>query len=324
MPPRRHRPRRMEERTTCCMKRTCASRAPSAWARRRSQPTSMLVRRPRRHRRWAEMTRRVTHVGSGSARRRPAPRPIPGARPISGGPLPLHRRCRSPAARARTTLSSSGRSTSAKLAPPPAHAPPPALVQSPGSRPAARSGSRPAPPRPVRSASTRSVRSVTTRFHRDQMSPAAATALSSAARPIPARAQSPGSRPAARSGSRPAPPRPVRSASTRSVRSVTTRFHRDQMSPAAATALSSAARPIPARALPPSPISSSPARSTLVIEMPTSPLGGGVASMLVWHPLTRFCRRQAARIFTAACVHVRAAGAVERLSSSFLSAASYL
>ena len=48
MPPRRHRPRRMEERTTCCMKRTCASRAPSAWARRRSQPTSMLVRRPRR------------------------------------------------------------------------------------------------------------------------------------------------------------------------------------------------------------------------------------------------------------------------------------
>ena len=264
MPPRRHRPRRMEERTTCCMKRTCASRAPSAWARRRSQPTSMLVRRPRRHRRWAEMTRRVTHVGSGSARRRPAPRPIPGARPISGGPLPLHRRCRSPAARARTTLSSSGRSTSAKLAPPPAHAPPPALVQSPGSRPAARSGSRPAPPRPVRSASTRSVRSVTTRFHRDQMSPAAATALSSAARPIPA------------------------------------------------------------RALPPSPISSSPARSTLVIEMPTSPLGGGVASMLVWHPLTRFCRRQAARIFTAACVHVRAAGAVERLSSSFLSAASYL
>ena len=264
MPPRRHRPRRMEERTTCCMKRTCASRAPSAWARRRSQPTSMLVRRPRRHRRWAEMTRRVTHVGSGSARMRPAPRPVPDARPILGGPLPLHRRCRSPAARARTTLSSSGRSTSAKLAPPPAHAPPPALVQSPGSRPAARSGSRPAPPRPVRSASTRSVRSVTTRFHRDQMSPAAATALSSAARPIPA------------------------------------------------------------RALPPSPISSSPARSTLVIEMPTSPLGGGVASMLVWHPLTRFCRRQAARIFTAACVHVRAAGAVERLSSSFLSAASYL
>ena len=262
MPPRRHRPRRMEERTTCCMKRTCASRAPSAWARRRSQPTSMLVRRPRRHRRWAEMTRRVTHVGSGSARRRPAPRPFPGARPISGGPLPLHRRCRSPAARARTTLSSSGRSTSAKLTPPPAH--------------------------------------------------------------VPALRQSPGSRPAARSGSRPAPPRSVRGASTRSVRSVTARFHRDQMSPAAATALSSAARPIPARALPPSPISSSPARSTLVIEMPTSPLGGGVASMLVWHPLTRFCRRQAARIFTAACVHVRAAGAVERLSSSFLSAASYL
>ena len=249
MPPRRHRPRRMEERTTCCMKRTCASRAPSAWARRRSQPTSMLVRRPRRHRRWAEMTRRVTHVGSGSARRRPAPRPITGARPISGGPLPLHRRCRSPAARARTTLSSSGRSTSAKLAPPPAHAPPPALVQSPGSRPAARSGSRPAPPRPVRGASTRSVRSVTQRCHRERMSPAAATALSSAARPIPASAQSPGSRPAARSRSRPAPPRSVRSASTRSVRSVTERRHRDKMSPAAATALSSAARPIPAHAL---------------------------------------------------------------------------
>ena len=270
MPPRRHRPRRMEERTTCCKKRTCASRAPSAWARRRSQPTSMLVRRPRRHRRWAATTRRVTHVGSGSARMRPAPRPVPDARPILGGPLPLHRRCRSPAARARTTLSSSGRSTSAKLAPPSAHA------------------------------------HAHVRAH------------------VPALRQSPGGRPAARSRSRPAPPRSVRSASTRSVRSVTTRFHRDQMSPAAATALSSAARPIPARALPPSLISSSPARSTLVIEMPTSPLGGGVASMLVWHPLTRFCRRQAARIFTAACVHVRAAGAVERLSSSFLSAASYL
>ena len=262
MPPRRHRPRRMEERTTCCMKRTCASRAPSAWARRRSQPTSMLVRRPRRHRRWAETTRRVTHVGSGSARRRSLPQPIPGVRPIPGGPLLLQRRCRSPAARARTTLSGSGRSTSAKLAPPLAHAS--ALMESPGSRPAARSRSRPAPPRSVRSASARSVRSVTERRHRDKMSPAAATALSSAARPIPA------------------------------------------------------------RALPPSLISSSPARSTLVIEMPTSPLGGGVASMLVWHPLTRFCRRQAARIFTAACVHVRAAGAVERLSSSFLSAASYL
>ena len=247
MPPRRHRPRRMEERTTCCMKRTCASRAPSAWARRRSQPISMLVRRPRRHRRWAETTRRVTHVGSGSARRRSLPRPIPGARPIPGGPLLLQRRCRSPAARARTTLSSSGRSTSAKLAPPLAHAS--ALMESPGSRPAARSGSRPAPPRPVRSASARSVRSVIQRCHRERMSPAAATALSSTARPIPASAQSPGSRPAARSRSRPAPPRSVRSASTRSVRSVTERRHRDKMSPAAATALSSAARPIPAHAL---------------------------------------------------------------------------
>ena len=246
MLPRRHRPRRMEERTTCCKNRTCASRGPSAWVRRRSQPASMLVRRLRRHRRWAETTRWVTQVGSDSAWRRPAPRPLPGARPASGGPLPLHRRCRSPAARARTTLPSSGRPTSAKFAPPPAHGS--ALVRSPGGRPAACSGSRPAPPAPARGASARPSRSVTQRCHQERMSPAAATAPSSVARPDPASAQSPGGRPAARSRSRPAPPRSIRSVSTRSVWSVTERRHRERMSPAAATALSSAAGPDPASA----------------------------------------------------------------------------